>query len=472
MVYSYSLWPGAGHLALCIAGIYSASAVSVLRGTEARAPNATVAVLAAGNTSRTAAAANLSVVNNGSNEAFTEGTAFELVDSGDGASVARRTYVPRPASAAAAAMAAGENTTVFTGSSSDEEVQVEQGRVFFLFMTVSGVERPELWDEFFLASAANSGLYRAYMHCVWSTVCEMHRGRLPQLTIVPTVKSVYCDDLVSPMVQLLSSAIKDSYHPADKFVFLSESTLPAKPLQEIHARLTSEKGSDFCIEPSTSWLSLKYHGVQPATLVKHGQWVVLSQGHARLLLQRWPQIRKKQEGGGWAVPLPGNVMGQPLTTTAGLNASASFGALPNNIRICTDEWIIFAALFGAVMRKGQTTETLPSLANPMLFLEGPEAMRPQGVCHTFVFWEKDRPETKATVTELLADRRDGKPLTRLSCYPSCTTTHPGEFQALSDAGAGVLRRSPFLFVRKFAQGVMSSRQFKDIILAPVPPQTF
>lgn len=406
---------------------------------------------------------------------------FELLGSGDNVALEERTYEPRPAALAAiaAAKARGDDdgqrknrSSLSTlGMPSGGKQVSEQGRVFLLFMTVSGLERPELWDAFLSSAPENEGLYRAFIHCVWGNVCEMHNSRLPQLTVVPTVKSVYCEDLVSPMVQLLKYALKESTSLADKFVFLSESTLPVKPLKDIHATLTAETGSDFCIEPSTSWLDLRYHGVQPASLVKHGQWVTLSQHHALLLTQRWPHLQKGT-GGAWAVPVPPNTSnsvgtpswhvtaGSNISASLGANATASFGALPGNIRLCTDEWFLFAALFGAIMHHGQPNVTLPSLANPMLFLKGAEAMQPQGVCHTFVFWNSERPETKSLAEDLLRDR----PLTRFSCYPQCTTTHPAEFQALSDRGVDILRRSPFLFVRKFAQGVMSEQQFKKYIL--------
>ena len=51
------------------------------------------------------------------------------------------------------------------------------------------------------------------------------------------MNSYYCTDLVSPMNQLLSYALSTDLGPSnthDKFAFISDSALPAKPFSEIY----------------------------------------------------------------------------------------------------------------------------------------------------------------------------------------------------------------------------------------------
>merc|ERR1719450_1203840 len=94
------------------------------------------------------------------------------------------------------------------------------------------------------------------------------------------------------MVQLLRYATRDSSHAMDKFVFLSDTTLPVKPFSYIYGALTEYDTSDVCIEPRDEWVWLT-HKTQPgasATIVKHSQWVVLNKDHAKKLMWNWPHV--------------------------------------------------------------------------------------------------------------------------------------------------------------------------------------
>merc|ERR1719375_542460 len=87
------------------------------------------------------------------------------------------------------------------------------------------------------------------------------------------------------MVKLLNSALsEESASPRDKFVFLSESTLPVKPFRAVYEALTENDDSDFCVSPEDAWLK---QARSHAVLVKHSQWVVLSRAHAGTMVERW-----------------------------------------------------------------------------------------------------------------------------------------------------------------------------------------
>merc|ERR1719414_229699 len=175
------------------------------------------------------------------------------------------------------------------------------------------------------------------MHCKEEATCRTHlsMGNPLGIKMVRTVPSVYCKDLVTPMVQLLEAASLESTSPGDKFAFVSETTLPVKPFAAVYAALTADQNSDICIEPRNEWLWLSNtkNRAESATLVKHSQWVVLNKDHARRLIRRWPHINGKSYAH-WTVPL------WPHSQEWGYSVD-DFGKLPRDAALCTDEWAIF-----------------------------------------------------------------------------------------------------------------------------------
>lgn len=325
-------------------------------------------------------------------------------------------------------------------------LQGESPRVFFLFLTRHGVTN-HLWRQFFLS--ADKTKYRNLMHCKDWKAChsrdnELHVGG--DVTVVSTVPSSYCTDLVSPMVQLLKTALGESRSDRDKFVFLSESTLPVKPFHEVFDALTASTDSDFCIYPESDWVSLDL--TKPghrAMLVKHSQWMVLNRPHASNMVAGWPAFRSGIHRRPWEVPAGSDAM---VSANEGL-------PLPQ----CLDEWAMFATLYGSVIL--DVTDRSPRWfsglsAGPFsLKLWGPE----QGTCRTFAWWRTHEGSAGA-----LAEDMVGAGGATFSCYPTCPTTHPAEFVRLSDAGMRMLRQSPFLFARKFREDVPTLEQFSRIVL--------
>jgi len=329
-------------------------------------------------------------------------------------------------------------------------------RIFFLFLSYSGLENANLWHAFF--SQAAPGQHRAFLHCKDYRLCEwqLRTSNLLGLNLVKTVPSEYCVDLVSPMVQLMQSALAESYSSMDKFVFLSETTLPVKPFSEVYSTLASTSNSDMCISPSKEWVWLVNEHAptgQMATLVKHDQWVVLSRAHAQLMVQRWPHVRG-QTYAHWNVPTWPNSHHPDYSL-------GDFGKLPGGINRCTDEWAIFGTLYGVVL-SSRAQEPIPGLNAQALMLEKRHAEKGQGVCRTFVTWGKT------------AGNYDTRPVAQelrhlLSCYPDCLSTHPAEFKRMTLKGLLVLRNSPFLFARKFPANLIAYDEFAEVILAKAPP---
>lgn len=324
-------------------------------------------------------------------------------------------------------------------------------RVFFLFLTIAGLNRMDIWNAFF--ANQDPGLYRAFIHCKESHVCGTSLATWNPfgMSQVSTVQSSYCTDLVSPMVHLLSSAMLESATPADKFVFVSESTLPTKPFNVVYHTLMVNQESDFCVYPKDHWIQLKLKVGFNALIVKHSQWVVLNQAHARAMVERWPSVKADQVSRPWKVPAWSSTRQSPY----GKVAAPPTLALP----MCIDEWDIFATAYGALLDKGQYQEVMPSFSNGPLHLQNPNRAE-QGTCWTFAFWDRTQASPfRRLIDEVFSDSR-----THISCYPNCQSFHPAEFVTISDHSVSVLRKSPFLFARKFSQQALTLQQFQKFIL--------
>jgi len=344
----------------------------------------------------------------------------------------------------AANLASATNATV-------GESRVGSPQVFFLFMTMSGLDRPELWQAFFQSASPNQ--YRVLMHCRFPGMCnfELSTHNPMGIIVVDTVPTYYCTDLVSGMVQLVRSALPMSGSPNDKFVFLSESTLPMKPFVHVYQSLTADPNSDFCIFPSQWWVRMYEKNGQRGRLVKHHQWVVLNREHAQILSDRWSGDNQVQTSQYWSVPV---CDGGSCASAIG---DAKMGLMPRSIvKECTDEWATFAMIYGILMDYGQESQNIPGLSAAPFWIHG---FTTQGACRTFAWWNSHRHEADNLVAEIFRD-----PGSRLSCFP-CTGSHPVEFLWLSEASIMKLRQSSFLFARKFADGVLSYDQFQRLILA-------
>jgi len=341
--------------------------------------------------------------------------------------------------------------------------QAPEPRIFFLFLTLSGIKRSELWQAFFYEQPQTR--WRVFVHCKHTHVCalELSQGNVLGATQVATVPSSYCRDLVTPMVQMLQAAVLESTSPRDKFVFLSESTLPVKPFWDVYNTLTWDMSSDFCVYPTDHWVELALAQNLRALIIKHSQWVVLNQAHALVMVQNWPGVSAGLHGSSWSIPVyhaPRKGPWGKITNPAGV--------LP--LPMCIDEWAFFATIYGAFVDRGEWVvgqDGLPGYGAPPLQLRGAAHLTSttQGICRTFAFWDAAEFAGSNLVNEIAQDW----PWSKLSCFPRCDSTHPAEFAAISDRGVVALRRSRYLFARKFPETVMTVDQFHRIILSKTLP---
>jgi len=299
-------------------------------------------------------------------------------------------------------------------------------------MAVDKMSNLDVWNAFF--AKAQPSLYRALIHCKLPSCVENVKGTV--FTPVPTVPSYYCTDLVSPMNQLLGHALNNdpgSENPADKFVFVSDSTLPAKSFSQVYSTLATRQGSDFCAFPANEWADVP--GVQGNGLevaVKVHQWMVLERLHAVNACIMWSQGRLHDFMGRFQMNQ------KAFTWTNNSYAdNRNFG--------CLDEYWHMAALYGTLHHVDSSRDAVVSL---QLFTNTPLHVSAsagwQGACDTFVIWSKYMHAPGNNPFAALYSALDPA-----SIPHGGNDQRPGWWDTISSYGIHAIRNSGFLFVRKF-----------------------
>lgn len=309
------------------------------------------------------------------------------------------------------------------------------GVVTFLFLLTDELEHMDIWASFF--ASAPAGSWQAFAHCKDPEACHASGLlNIPGMRMVQTTPTWYCHDLVTAMAHLLQSGLSLPHGGGnEKFVFVSDSTLPAKPFAEIHTQLMADWNSDMCLFPKEQWASANIDG-HSVLMPKHHQWVVLNRFHAELFVREWVPVSQE---GVWRVWLRGGSW-----TGKERFVSPQHFYHPPQTNWCTDEWAFAATIFG-VIEVQSVTSTLPAFGGGPVSLWGPPSEKTQGKCRTFTFWDASDGDSMA----LLAKQINQDWGSRLSCYPKCHQ-RPATIEELSMHSLQAIRHSEFLFVRKFS----------------------
>jgi hypothetical protein len=303
-------------------------------------------------------------------------------------------------------------------------------RIYFLFMAVDKVSNLKVWADFF--SQAPASQYRAFVHCKLPQCNQFVAGSV--LTAVPTVPSYYCTDLVSPMNQLVAYALNDepgTTNPADKFAFISDSTLPAKPFSQIYSTLAMRTGSDFCAFPSNEWADVPgVGGLEMA--VKVHQWITLNRQHAERASIMWAKGKLHDFMSKFHMNYQAYVW-----TNNSYADNRNFG--------CLDEFWHMASLYGTLSHVDAARDAVVSLP---LFTNAPLRVSAsagwQGACDTFVVWAKYLHTPGNNPFQKLHSSLDAA-----SIPHGGNSQRPGWWDTISQHGIRALRNSDFLFIRKF-----------------------
>lgn len=319
-------------------------------------------------------------------------------------------------------------------------------QVFLLFMVYYKINNQAIWDKF-LEGGTNGYDFQALVHCKEESRCRKEISS-KHFSIIPSVRTEYCLDLVGGMNALLKAAIQRGGVGSkyDKFVLLSDSTLPAKPFQSVYTRLTSHSQSDFCVFPRNEWAEVS-EGMpsQPNAIVKlavkHHQWIVFGRRHAEAAVQN--------------IGVHMNLM-QTLQLNLGYSNTG-----------CLDEFWHFTVAYPDLHLTTKAT-----MVNLEDFNGGPlktSEYEPQGQCDTFVHWVQRASGIHNNVTLLAKELQSDAGTDMMP--PS--DARPASIRRLSKTSLLAIRESDFLFIRKVVDEAEFSgcekldEAFSELVFAPV-----
>jgi len=206
----------------------------------------------------------------------------------------------------------------------------KRGKVSFLMLAEDGIMWESIWVNFF-EGGQNGVDYQAFIHCTHSKECRRENVKRQDIfNIIPTVPSVWCKDLVSPMMALLRVATRHSQpgNPYDKFVFVSHNSLPVKPFWLAHKMLT---------EGQEGMATFRVPNPKGCGLFKASQWCSISHVHA----QRMLDVQEEE----------------------GLHFDEHLAAYPKGCQACMDENVPIASAFGGKSLARYPSEFPPDLRN-------------------------------------------------------------------------------------------------------------
>lgn len=150
------------------------------------------------------------------------------------------------------------------------------GTPFFLFLANDSIPTEDIWTSFF--HQGNGTDFYVFVHCQHKKMCENNIKNRSLYRIIDTVDSTYCKDLVSPMKALFRAAVNHpvQHHQFDKFIMLSDNSVPIKPF---------DYALDVLVSGTSSIITNGAKGASPYCGIKTSQWVVLNRPHAHTYLQ-------------------------------------------------------------------------------------------------------------------------------------------------------------------------------------------
>lgn len=156
-------------------------------------------------------------------------------------------------------------------------------KIAFLFLTISSAYHEQLWRDFLYG---HDDQYTIYCHAK-NDVPES--SLLFPYCIAETLPTTWSNTMRA-QIALLKEALKDPYN--EKFVFVSESTIPLATFEAVHQRLTATPLSIFMYRPNPHIIagSATFDVTRDLQPLPHDQqyksyqWVVLNRKHAQLMV--------------------------------------------------------------------------------------------------------------------------------------------------------------------------------------------
>ena len=254
--------------------------------------------------------------------------------------------------------------------------------IFFLFLVYFRLNNEGIWEDFFRTTAPSQ--YKIYIHT--SLPSKFIPPSKLRFTLVPTVHSAYYH-LVEPMNQLLKFSLNESVDQHDRFIFLSENTIPVKPFRFLAQHYLTTMDSEFCITPTNQWLLLNRSSDKEYS-VKHHQWITLNRPNATSIVNA---IRSTNNG---SLDVLGRIIPRPLGHSE-------------------EEFWHHLFLYSRFNANNQSTAVRFSTNNQSTTLRFPSHVE-QGSCVTYVYWPNYHPMSlfRTDIDMLKATDVDGQHIIR------------------------------------------------------------
>lgn len=154
-------------------------------------------------------------------------------------------------------------------------------KIAFLFLTIGNIYHEDLWKRFFHRQEEK---YSIYIHSKTKQKKSIFKKHEIKAKIPTTWQNT-----MRAQIALLKEALRDPDN--QKFVFLSESTIPLQTFDYVYKTLTADNLSRFDYYPNYH----KDRNFKPIPFnqqYKNSQWVVLNRKHAQLMIndQRYLDI--------------------------------------------------------------------------------------------------------------------------------------------------------------------------------------
>jgi len=295
--------------------------------------------------------------------------------------------------------------------------------------------------------------------------------KLPMLEKVSRKPTARCLDLVTAEAQLFKSALKAYVTGADvlqKYILLTDSTLPVKPFSIVYDTILRHRESDFCFYNDQWWpkthlqyvklsptkVMLQRGGKKASLLVKHSQFIVLNRADAVTFTKNWKPVNRT-EPTSFKVPLKSDrwTKGLRFVVPPEVPSFAFNHHRDKNIPfvgMCADEFALFSTLYGTFEKDEFGVERCPlnfDVSCPEI-----EQLIAQKRCYTLSIAGR----TNQLIKELQEDVGSHVDFGRGG--------HPCSFLSLSQKSMQRLRFSEYMFARKFA-GNASLDGYADIVLS-------
>jgi hypothetical protein len=147
-------------------------------------------------------------------------------------------------------------------------------KIAFLFLTLTDVNFPKIWDEYF---KGHEGKYTIYIHPKFPEQVTWHKDR-----IISNLKETAWGFITKANTELLKEAIKDKDNY--KFISLSETCLPIQSFDRLYEILTKDDDSWIKLMKITKYKFNQVLKKTPGKFIHHYARFCLNRHHVKKIL--------------------------------------------------------------------------------------------------------------------------------------------------------------------------------------------